>query len=547
MTQRTANTPRRLPSPTASTLFAALLAALLLLPLLGARPLTDWDEAIYAEVAREMLHFGPLVPHWNYQPWLEKPPLAMWLTAGLYYLLGVTNFAGRAVSALSAIGTVAVLHATLARARSLLAAWLSTGVLLGTFGFLHACHTGEVDTLLAFTCVLSVLGLARIPQAPSSGWLLFFGGFALAAMTKGAASVTLPLTALVLAVLPPRTLRLSRHIWPGLALFLLLVLPWHLAMLHRFGPLFLHEYLGVHVLARSTRQIEGHTTNWWFYAEVLLVAAPPFVLLYPGAIARALRPASPAPASLDVLTRNPTPTHTPGVQPGLDLRPWAVFALVTLALYTAAQTRLPQYIVPAYPALALLTAVFLAERLAPYLAARTPAAKPGRFWITRAAFAAVLSAALILLTAPARKSLHSAAPAAGGAAAPLDNKDAVALLRDAHRTLPEAFASTTGPLLLWRPARISSIAAVLFYARRPVQQLQLETSTPLPPTQPRDRYLFDPIPFDQAVSAQPRLLLLDRTLVPLLPPTFTYTPLADHGTMELGLLARRAPPPAASP
>jgi hypothetical protein len=54
--------------------------------------------------------------------------------------------------------------------------------------------------------------------------------------------------------------------------------------------------------------------------------------------------------------------------------------------------------------------------------------------------------------------------------------------------------------------------------------------------QPRDRYTFNPIPLDRAAVPAPRLILLDRTLVPQLPSGFLYTPLTDHGAMQLGLL-----------
>ena len=505
-------------SPTLSTALAALLAALALLPRLGARALTDWDEAIYAEVAREMLRFGALVPHWNYGLWLEKPPLAMWLTAVLYRILGVNEFAARACSALSGVATVALLHAFLARTRSTLAAWLSTAILLGTFGFLHSCHTGEVDILLAFTCTLSLLGLARIPASPRSGWVLFWTGFALSAMTKGAASIVLPLTAAAFAAIPPRPLRLTRHLWPGFAVFLFLVLPWHLVMLHRFGSLFLHEYLGFHVLTRSTHQIEGHTTHWWFYLKVLFVAAPPFALLYPSALTRALRP------------------RTPNADDA-SLQPWAFFALITLGLYTLVQTRLPQYIVPAYPALALLTAVYLAERLAPLLALPHPTS----FWTKRAAAAIAISAAMVSVTAPARKALHSPAPASPTAVAPLDSKDSIVLLRRLRREQPALFADTPGALLLWRPARISSIATDVFYARRAVLQLQRRDPQSVPPDQPRDRYLFDPIPFDNAALTGPQLILLDRSLVSNIPATFTYTPIAAQGAVEIGRITPLPP------
>src|SRR5947209_18884500 len=125
-----------------STFLAVLLACVVLLPLLGYKPLTNWDEGIYAEVSREMLSLGPLVPHWNYQPWFEKPPLMLWITAAFFKMFGVTEFWARAGSALSGVGTVALVHAWLAR-RDILAAWLSSFILLSTFGFLHVCRVGE--------------------------------------------------------------------------------------------------------------------------------------------------------------------------------------------------------------------------------------------------------------------------------------------------------------------------------------------------------------------------------------------------------------------
>ncbi len=270
-----------------SALLATLTAAVALLPLLGRKPLTDWDEAIYAEVSREMLGHSWLVPHWDAALWLEKPPLMLWVTAAFFHLFGVTEFWARAASALSGVAIVGLLHWWLARTRGTPAAWLSTLMLLGTFGFLHACHTGEMDVMLSLGCVVALIGLAQVEADCDSGWLLFWTGFALAAMTKGAASVTLPITAAILVAMERRRLRGTFFV--GLALCFAIALPWHLAMIHLYGRDFVHEYLGLHVLTRATEQIEGHVTPWWFYLKVLLVAAPPFVLLYPAAVWSALR------------------------------------------------------------------------------------------------------------------------------------------------------------------------------------------------------------------------------------------------------------------
>ena len=131
--------------------------------------------------------------------------------------------------------------------------------------------------------------------------------------------------------------RFGKAFWLGFSFFLLAVLPWHLYMFHRFGDSFLSEYLGFHVLSRATHQIEDHITHWWYYFWVLLISAAPFVLLYPFAI-------------VDSLRRK-------------ELRAWAIFALVVVGFFTVVQTRLPHYIAPAYPAFAVITSVFLADRL----------------------------------------------------------------------------------------------------------------------------------------------------------------------------------------
>src|ERR1700735_4634169 len=104
-----------------STLLATPLACLVLLPLLGHKPLTNWDEGIYAGVSREMLSLGFLVPHWNYQPWFEKPPLMLWITAAFFKLFGAHDFWARAGSALSGVAIVALLHGWLIRRKDTLA------------------------------------------------------------------------------------------------------------------------------------------------------------------------------------------------------------------------------------------------------------------------------------------------------------------------------------------------------------------------------------------------------------------------------------------
>jgi 4-amino-4-deoxy-L-arabinose transferase-like glycosyltransferase len=487
---------------TVSTLLATLLACLVLLPLLGHKPLTNWDEGIYAEVSREMFTFGVLVPHWNYQPWFEKPPLMLWITAAFFKLFGIHEFWARAGSALSGVGIVVLLHVWLIRRKDILAAWLSTFILLSTFGFLHVCRVGEMDVLLSLGCSIGLCGLSAIQDRRLSGWYLFWIGLAIALMTKGAASIALLIAALLFAVVERwNQTRLGRSFWLGLSLFLIAVLPWHLYMFHTFGSAFLDEYLGFHVLSRATHQIEEHITHWWYYLWVLLVSAAPFALLYPFAIAASLR--------------------------RKELRAWAIFALVVVAFFTSVQTRLPHYIAPAYPALAVLTSVFLADRLRELQQRR--GLSPLTSWTTSTLLIASICIAGALLTSGPRRRLHEAKVSSDVVYA---EKESIQLLRDVF-SQPQP---VPGPLLVWWQGNARSIATSVFYARRPVQQVQLE---PLPAGIPTDKYLFEPQTLEDAVASEPRIILLDRSLVPQIPHELLYQQIITGRSMEVGSISRK--------
>jgi len=495
----------RLHNPLVSTLLATLLAGLVLLPLLGHKLLTNWDEGIYAEVSREMLSGSWLVPSWNHQPWFEKPPLMLWTTACFFRIFGVNEFCARAGSAFSGIAIVALLHGWLAHKQQTAAAWLSTVMLLATFGFLHVCRVGEMDVLLSLGCCVALCGLSAVEERRLRGWYLFWGGFAIAAMTKGGASIVLLFTVLLLALIERWDLRrFGKHSGWGCLLFLLLVLPWHLYMVVRFGQEFLREYVGFHVLARASAPLEGHITHGWYYLWVLLVSAPPFVLLYPFALAAAVRRA--------------------------ELRVWAIFAFVVVGFFTLVQTRLPHYIAPSYPAFAVLTGLYLAHANGAWLTRR----HSRQSWMVLAGMAISLYVAGALLTGGGRKRLHSPLEANGRVV--LDGREPATLLRG-------IFHGGQGPpgfVLTWWEGTDRSIATSVFYSGRQVQQVL--PGKP-PGDAPFDRYTFAPVALDTEVVPEPRILLLDRSLVEQIPHEFVYQPIAIGRDMEAGWIHRRPQSP----
>ena len=486
----------------ASTFLATILACLVLLTLLGHKPLTNWDEGIYAEISREMLSLGFLVPHWNYQPWFEKPPLMLWITAAFFKLFGVHDFWARAGSAFSGVAIVALLHGWLIRRKDSLAAWLSTLILLSTFGFLHVCRVGEMDVLLSLGCSAGLCGLTAIQNRRLGGWYLFWAGAAIALMTKGAACIVLIFTVLLLATVERWNLtRFGRSFWLGLLLFLVAVLPWHLYMFHLFGSSFLTEYLGFHVFARATHQIEDHVTHWWYYFWVLLISAAPFILLSPFAI-------------VDSFRRK-------------ELRAWSIFALVVVGFFTVVQTRLPHYIAPAYPALAVVTSVFLADQLRELQ--RRSRKSSASFWTTAAILITAICIGSAFLTSSTRRKLHQATV---GPDTVFAEKESIQLLREVFSNPPPI----SGPLLVWWEGDKRSIATSVYYSERPVQQVQLP---PLAGGIPIDKYLFQPKTLEEAVSSGPRIILLDKYLVRQIPSNFSYTQILAGHSMEVGIIARQ--------
>ncbi len=394
------------PSPGASTrppgprrwLHAGLLSlgiCLLFLSGLGNPSLWDPDEANYAEIAREMVLSGDwIVPHSNYRPYLEKPPLTFWMAAGAMRLIGPGETAARLPAAIS--GLLLVLAGALWARRALPGeAAMSAALVLGTsLGIVATSRLGILDMPLAACTTVSLLGFERRVLADGGrvGWLCFYAGMAAGCLTKGLIGLVLPLAVAGITALWVRPSGFWKRLDPvaGFALMLFPVIFWFgITELH--APGFFREFVIEHHFLRYMGDGIVHRRPFpaWAYAPLLLAAGLPWSVFWPSSLAHAWRRAR---------GREPLSAFL------------LVAALFPLVFFSFSATRLPQYVLPALPWLGLLVVRRITEtRLSPK-------------WATAVALGGALMFVALNagVTAPAnsRRSIRPLALAAGTRAAP---------------------------------------------------------------------------------------------------------------------------------
>ncbi len=301
-------------------------------------PLFDVDEPRYAETAREMLSSGDwITPHFNGMVRFDKPAMFYWLIAGSYKLFGLSAFSARLVSAVMATFTLLLLYILARRylnARAGLYAALIFGTMLEVFAIARWSITDMTLTAFMTATWLSLfLALVRDPK-----WYLVAGiAGAFGVLTKGPVAIALPgLTFLILLFTGFRD-QLKRLIspWPvlGLAVFLLLSLPWYVLVAKANPNAFMGSFFIFHNVERFTSTVSGHHGPWYYYIPVILLGGFPWTLFLPALINEYRQSKSDRPALIRYA----------------HIWFWVVFLF-----FSVAGTKLLTYVLPAFPALAIL-------------------------------------------------------------------------------------------------------------------------------------------------------------------------------------------------
>ncbi|MGB8524188.1 MAG: glycosyltransferase family 39 protein, partial [Candidatus Acidiferrales bacterium] len=359
---------------------------------LGAFGLVGPDEPRYAWIARAMAETGDWVtPRLYGQPWFEKPILYYWAAAIGFRLNLPAEWAARLPSAFAAFAAAAAIgwlgwkhygSEGILLERPALLAPLIFFTSVAAIGFSRAATPDMLFSAfitLAMVCASRVLTNHRalldgassnsVMRAGESLTLALFGAFlGLAVLAKGPAAVLLAAGAMAIWALATSQWRAAFRLMHPVAIgaFCVVALPWYVLCASR-NPDFIRIFVIQHNFQRYLTPVFQHKQPFWFFGWITLLAMLPWTVLLIPAAQEGLR-----------LWREKTWRDSPG----FFFACWAIFPIL---FFSASQSKLPGYILPASPALALLSSlgamrVFQRSRAASVLIA----VGLGIFWLVLA-------------------------------------------------------------------------------------------------------------------------------------------------------------------
>ena len=322
--------------------------------MLGARTLVPTDEGRYAEMAREMVATHDwITPRLNAIKYFEKPPLQTWMNAITFELFGLGEWQARLWTGLSALFGIALVAYTGRRVFNERVGFYAPVVLGSSLFWAAMGHINTLDMGLAGMMTLTVCGLLLAQRtdanrAEQRNWMLLcWAGMALAVLSKGLIGIVLPGAVLVLYTLFSRDWGIWRrlHLLKGLILFFVITTPWFLLVSNRnpeFAQFFfIHEHF-----QRFTTKIHSRTGPWYYFIPILVLGILPWLGVLLQSLWGGLREDRSGAGNFTSLSDG-------RFQPRKMLLIWSVFIFV---FFSISDSKLPSYILPIFPTLALLIA-----------------------------------------------------------------------------------------------------------------------------------------------------------------------------------------------
>jgi 4-amino-4-deoxy-L-arabinose transferase-like glycosyltransferase len=313
--------------------------------------LWESSDARYAEISRAMVRTGDwLEPRSNGILHFHKPPLAYWCAGASMLIFGTSEGAARLPLALSVVAVAWII-----RRRRDLAGSTSRGAVAAllwgsSFLTLGVAHTLTADLFLTLAATVAFLsGLDALRQRgrlfADAFWVAAAAGF----MTKGPVGFLVPFLPLLVESLMSDRGRSLKRLFPveGPLLFLVLGLPWYVIVVMRHPDL-VDYFLVNQTWQRYTTEIHGRGGPFWIFVPVLIFGFLPWTVILFRSLGHYLQ------------------------RPQADERPLWLGVAVPLLLFSFSGSKLPAYLLPTFPLLALACA-----RHAPVWGPRTSKAQAG--------------------------------------------------------------------------------------------------------------------------------------------------------------------------
>ncbi|HEU4345870.1 MAG TPA: glycosyltransferase family 39 protein [Candidatus Binatia bacterium] len=307
----------------------------------------DPDEGRNAEKAREILLLGDWVtPHQNFVPTLDKPIFFYWLLALSFKLFGLSEWSARLPNALASLGCVFLVY-RFARAQFGLWPALWSGLILITsleFFLLSRIVLFEMTLTLFIT--LGLFSFYDVAQNPEPRWrkvhaVIMYAAIGAGTLVKGPIALVVPGMVVFSYLLFTRKWHLlSRlHLLFGAGVTLTIVVPWY-AWVEIANPGYLYYFLWEEHFVRYLTPHHSRSEAWYYFFLVLGVGFLPWTLFLPR-------------AAKSLCERTLTDVN-------LFLVLWL---LVPFVFFSASYSKLPHYLLPIYPALAVLVGQMVAARI----------------------------------------------------------------------------------------------------------------------------------------------------------------------------------------
>ena len=313
------------------------IAFLSLFPVLGLSPLFDEDEGFYAEASREMVENGNfLTAHVNGIPQYDKPILVYWIQSLSFRVWGMNEFAARFPSALATFLWMLAIYSFTRRHCGTSTAFLSALFFISAIQITITGKAAIIDSILNLVITLCMFHLYEYMQHRNSQIYkaAFYAGMAF--LAKGPVAVAIPFGITLMYCLVQKQMRLwLRMVFNPLAIlvFAIPAIPWYVLEYLDQGPVFIQDFFLKHNLERFSHSFEGHSGSVLYYIPVVIVGTLP----HSGLLIPLLR-------QFRTLLKEDF------------FRFCLIWTGFVLILFSLGSTKLPHYILSAFPPLFILYA-----------------------------------------------------------------------------------------------------------------------------------------------------------------------------------------------